>query len=919
MSKPGITLQLEQRVRVDFEMETGNVAETITVTSAAQQITEAYTSERGQVIENKQIVELPLNGREYTHLLRLTPGAIDYRTNNNSTTPDSSRPRITFGNISSVYNRYLLDGASNTDIHDSQAAISPSIEAIQEFNVKGNHYNAEYGGGGGIVNVTIKSGGNDFHGALFEFLRNDKLDARPFFSPTRSPFRFNQFGGVVSGPVHLPRFGEGGPAFISGRDRTFFLFNYEGLRARNPSDRRLRVPTLAERNGNFSALTYQLYDPFNTNTAGARLPFAGNIIPRARWNQFAAPILDFYPLPNQELNARNENYFAAARNQTDADQITLRIDHRFSDRLTLFGRYSKTRRDETTGESFLGAGGNLATTDGTQGVFGLTGVITPNVVSETRFGVTNFTYTPEQNTRLDTNFDQELGFPFAAQINPVEFGFPSINATGFTGLGTPRFRAFGPNLGFNINQSITYTRGNHTFKFGGNHERNRAETRFFVARTWSFNGSFTSLVSGGRFTTPGSSFADFLLGTPQQIIYGPALPGVGRTENTLKTSDYAFYVQDDWRVNRRLTINYGLRYDLNLPPIEENDRTIIGGITPDGRVNYPAGLQIDDTLLPTQFPTQLTIEGRVVPAGRYFNRVDRRRIWDLDANNFQPRLGAAILPFGNERTVIRLSGGLFNARNSGKLGFTAGLGAPFFIQQIDQQDQTGRPGNLRLGELPAAQFSPSGIFQYNVIPLDNPDPFIQSWTGSIQRELPGQLLLELSYLGNRAYHVSSTLQLNVRKVPGAENGTGCPAPAPSRARSRAPTRTSPRIARAGLSVTQTTTAAASSWNAASQTASRSSPASRIARESIMESSSLAMTSTARKVRAWAPTTCSICALSEGVQLTTPNGASPPIISTTCRSAPVSGSSVRAIASLGVWSPAGSSRDSSPSRAASTSP
>ncbi|MGH9842545.1 MAG: hypothetical protein ACREEM_27705 [Blastocatellia bacterium] len=182
--------------------------------------------------------------------------------------------------------------------------------------------------------------------------------------------------------------------------------------------------------------------------------------------------------------------------------------------------------------------------------------------------------------------------------------------------------------------------------------------------------------------------------------------------------------------------------------------------------------------MPTQFPTARVVDGVNLPAGAYFNRVDRERLWDVDWNNFQPRLGLAFLPFGNEKTVIRASGGLFNGRNSGKLGFTAGLGAPFFIQQIERQDQTGRPGILRLGELPAASFTTAGTFQYNVVPLDNPDPFIQSWTLSIQRELPGQLLFEASYLGNRAYHVSSTAQFNVRRVPGAATGLGCPAPCP---------------------------------------------------------------------------------------------------------------------------------------------
>jgi hypothetical protein len=770
IEKRDIVLQLEQRASVDFVLEVGQAADSITVTGEAP-VTEAYASERGQVIENTEIRELPLNGRNFTHLMRLTPGVIHYAGNNVATTPDDTRPRISFGNVSSVYNRYLLDGASNTDFHDSQTVINPSIEAIQEFNIKGSFYNAEYGGGGGIVNATVKSGGNQLHGALFEFLRNDKLDARPFFSPSRSAFRYNQFGGVVSGPVWIPK-------AYRGTNRTFFLFNYEGLRVRTPSDRFLRVPTAEEKAGNFSSLAYQLYDPATLTATGQRTPYAGNVVPRQRWSPYVERILTFWPEANLPLNTRNQNYFVAARNTTDANQNTVRIDHRFNDRWSLFGRFSQSKRDEVTAESFLGAGGNLNVTDGKQLAIGLTRMLSAHAISETRLGFARFTYVPEQNTRLDRNFDQELGFPYASQIQAVEYGFPTISPSGYTALGTPRYRAFGPNHSWNLNQSVTLSRGAHTFKFGGSWDTFRAETRFFVARTWSFNGSYTALVSGGRFTTAGSSFADFLLGAPQAITFGPTLPGVGRTANTILATSYGFFFQDDWRVSPRLTINYGLRYELNRPPMEADNRTLIGSFSADGKVSYSKDLGVDDQYLPTQFANPVTVDGRVVPAGVYFNRVDRRTLWDMDANNFQPRLGLAFLPFGNERTVIRASGGLFNGRNSGKLGYTAGLGAPFFIQQSERPDQTLPPGSRKLGELPAAQFTPSGVFQYNMVPTENPDPIIQSWTFGVQRQLPGRLLLEASYLGNRSYHITTTRMFNVRHVPGAETGVGCPAPCP---------------------------------------------------------------------------------------------------------------------------------------------
>ncbi len=764
--KTGIVLLLEQKVRVDFVLEVGAVTETVTVQETLP-LVDAYTTERNLVIDSKKIVELPLLGRNFTALLRLTPSVVDRSYIGGA----EGFPPYTFNGARPYTNRFLLDGANILDSFDGRTVINPSVDAIQEFTVKTNQYSAEYGGGGGIVNATIKSGTNEFHGSAYEFLRNDKLNARPFFAPRRALLRYNQFGGLLGGPVLIPK-------LYNGKDRTFFLVNYEGIRNPSPSIRLLRVPSALERQGNFSELGFPLYDPITLDGQGQRTPFSGNTIPRSRWNPFVEKLLTFYPEPNMPLNERNQNYVTTRSNTSSTDQLTVRIDQRISGTWNLFGRYSRSVNNAVSPENFPGSGGNLSGVEGHNAVGGLTSVLSPGVISELRFGYTS------RNDRLSLpvdksrNFDKELGFPFADTLKPFDFAFPRTGITNMTGLGGPDTITFGPNQTWYLSEGLTLLRGSHSIKTGFVVDHYNQATQIVFNRQWSFNGNFTALVSGGRFATRGYAFADFLLGFPFQTFHGPVLPGIGREVSLMTVTNYAGYIQDDWKVSRRLTVNLGLRYELNRPPVEDNDRTVVSEITPQGIIHYPKALNIDDRFLTPQIFTPRTVDGVLVQPGKYFGRLDTRQVWDTDKNNFQPRIGFAFRPFGTDNTAIRAAYGIYNGRHVGRLAFTGGLGAPFRIYTETRQDQTIPPGNLRLGELPAVEFTPEGIFTFNVVTRNNPDPFIQQWNFSVQQQLGKDMKVEVAYLGNRADRINVWRIANIRQVPGAREGTGCPAPCP---------------------------------------------------------------------------------------------------------------------------------------------
>ena len=564
----GLLLRVDQDANVTATLQPGEVRETIEVTSVMP-LLESSSSAVGQVVENKKIMEMPLNGRN-VFALGLLAG---------NTTPmfgmGSNLPFIGGGGRFSS-NEVLIDGIDNNTTQNAGAvgrsgsAYTPSVDAVQEFKVKTNNFSAEFGHSAGtVVAATIKSGSNQFHGALFEFLRNDKLDATNFFTNAagqrKGKFRQNQFGAAGGGRIW--------------RDHTFFFADYEGTRIKQQSGSSiLDVPPADFREGDFTRYANIIYDPAarRVGPAGSVIstPFANNRIPRDRMNAASVATTQLVPLPNfGAAGALSRNYFRLRPNQFRGDRGDLRIDHRLTQSNSLYARYSLWNQRQPIPGSFEGfIGGGARRIDFSRSsVLADTHVFSPAVVNEFRFGFT-------RHNGSDIG-DAPSGVPFANANRIATFpfpdqGFPSIVFAFSGGIsGSQQFASWGGGTSnynientFHWSDNLNITRGSHTLKIGGDIRRNRYE----VLKGAPFYGE---TIYGSIFTSStdragsGAPLADFLMGYISTI-QGTQMLDWGRHRWIYS----GIYFQDDWKVSRRLTLNLGLRYELFTQPVDARDR-----------------------------------------------------------------------------------------------------------------------------------------------------------------------------------------------------------------------------------------------------------------------------------------------------------------------------------------------------------
>jgi hypothetical protein len=565
----GLQLRVDQDMNLTIALEPGDVVETVEVT-AATPLLESSSSSIGQVIENKKIVELPLNGRN-PFALGLLAG------NTNPVMGMGTNMPFVGGGGRFGNNEVLLDGVDNNTIQNRGAvgragiAYTPSVDAVQEFKVKTNNFSAEFGKSAGtVVSATIKSGSNDFHGSIFEFLRNEKLDANNFFTNAagrpKAQFRQNQFGGAAGGRIL--------------RDRTFFFADYEGTRRSTAaSSSILDVPTMQMRQGDFSALQAVVHDPgtrrVGPNGTVIANPFPEQRLPSSRINATSAAIAGLVPAPNFGASgAQNRNYFRQAPHTYDLDRWDVRIDHRLSAANTLYGRFSSASEAEPIPGRFEGGfigGGSTFSNETRHAVLNDTHLFGSNIVNEFRFG-----YSRHNDGQLG---DAPSGVGFAQQNRFALFPFPSLGFPGinfnFSGQisGATPFSSWGggsSNLNientFQWADNVNIMAGNHTLKFGGDVRRYRYE----VLKGSPFFGEY---VFGSILTSssdrPGSGFplADFLLGYPSSLS-GTQMLDWGRHRWIYA----APYFQDDWKVTPGVTLNLGIRYDLFTQAVDARDR-----------------------------------------------------------------------------------------------------------------------------------------------------------------------------------------------------------------------------------------------------------------------------------------------------------------------------------------------------------
>lgn len=715
--RKGVTLKIQDEVRLELTLELGATADQITVTADAGllQTTEAS---RGQVIENKKIVDLPLNGRDYLQLALLTAGT-------NVPPPGSRFQGFSAGGFRVSHNNYLLDGMDNNS--NQQAAqgrspqvISPSVDAVQEFKVQTTNYSAEFGRNvGGVVNVVIKSGGNEIHGGVFHFVRNEAFNARNFFQApeTKIPvFRRNQFGGFIGGPMV--------------KNKTFFFVDYEGTKEFTADTAFSTVPTGAERRGDFTNSFFnnqptQIFDPGTYNaTTRARLPFANRTIPANRIDPVAAKVSSFGVEPNRAgiIN----NYFSNPRSNANTHKGDVRIDHTINIANTVYFRYSQQDylvqpESNLPGPAFGAGDPAFNHNEPLSGVLSHGHIFTPNLFNTLKVSYTRLL--TNRGSPLDRNLNSEIGLRGANTTLP---GFALFTINGYSPFGPPANNPqFSDSQTRQLTNDLLWTRGKHTVKVGGNFMFIQSPhlQAFQSNGTFTFNGNFTRQSSNN---TLGNAFADFLLGIP----FNSQLSGVAQGNQRRRI--HGGYLQDDYKVSNRLTLNVGLRWEYVGAWFEKYDRYS----------NY----DID--------ASRTRPELRLAKGGGIADRSTLRP----DFNNFAPRVGAAYRL--NKRTVIRSGYGIYYGGVDHIGDRYLHASAPYFYQSGFNTDSISPTILLRDGFPDGA--TTSGVTNLQTISQDrtNRTPYSQQWNFTVQRELGKDLALELGYAGTKGSRLLQRFDAN---------------------------------------------------------------------------------------------------------------------------------------------------------------
>jgi len=744
-----IELQVDQTGRVDLRMEVGAVTESVIVEASAPLVS-SETSSVGQVISSNQIVSLPLRGRTFFELAQLAPGVLprspsSFVANRRPMPGGLNAPAFHVAGARESSNGYIIDGVNAQDPHYLTPSIFPSVDAIQEFKLQTSAYAAEFGRYAAQINATTRSGTNEFHGVLYEFFRNEKLDAANFFDNfagrRKPPLRYNQFGATLGGPVTIPK-------LYSGKNRTFFFLNYEATRVRNGRTAQLSVPTADQRGGDFSNIGFRnnraIYDPATTraNPAGAgilRDQFPGNRIPATRFTPFARAVLDLYPLPSSNVSTGN-NYFTTLSDVSDNNQGMARLDHRFNDRFNLFFRYSIFDGMEAAPSPII-QGGRSTEVRTHNMAFNLITVFSPKLLNELRLGYNRPVYLILQQGAFQTDYARNLGLSNLL-TDPVGWGVPQINPTGFSGIGSDSNPTTQVSNVYQLVNHFSFTGSSHSVKFGTDLRKTNYNDRSErnVRGTFGFTGAMTA--DPARASTTGVSIADLLLGLP--------LTATGSNTSlagNFNGFSYAFFAQDDWRVSKRLTLNAGVRYDLNTRYTDVQNRlTVFDGTVTGGRLLIAGSSK-------AFVPGRGVIDGPATPRG----------LIGTDTNNWAPRVGFAIRPFGTGRTVVRGGYGIFFETVELQDLRTFVRNPPFGAVtdvRSDPNANSSSPAVLRIGELFPATGSLSARPSAFSPTFDYPDPNYQQWNFGIEHEVIRNTVIEVSYIGSKGTNLVQRLNVN---------------------------------------------------------------------------------------------------------------------------------------------------------------
>lgn len=740
-----VQVTVGEAVSVDLTLSVGAVTTQVQVTAAAP-LLQTGSGSLSQVISSNQIGNMPLNGRNFTELARLAPGTVLLPPTGNT---EAVRPEVQNGNdISGVagnYTTFLLDGVDITEEHQGGTWIVTPLDALQEFTVQQSNYSAEDPGAGPAFNTTTKSGTNRFHGDVYEYIRNDDFDARNFFATRTEPFKQNQFGGALGGPIQ--------------KNKMFFFGAYEGQTQRQGLVSVAIVPTAAQRNGNFSAPGLnKIYNPLTTTATGARTQFPGNVIPSTMLSQQAIFFNKYIPLPNFP----DGTYHFTPVQGYNYTRLMFRVDRQFTEATRFFIRYSQNNNSEDNGlvnpvTAFPALGKTPLSGDAYDGVIALTSALTPNLVEQMRLGAMFGDYRSTAYFQgQGASLMQQAGIlGIAALQNPATSSIPQFAFSGYTGFsgmaydGRPKFQ---DRWAYDLNDNLTWVKGRHTLKFGV-----RVYFRkilFTDSRTqngaFNYNGVMTQDPSAPSGT--GDAFADWMLGYPSSVTRSnPATwwGGYGWS--------YAPFAQDDWNVTPRLTLNLGLRYERTpwLTPFRGQGATFVPGqakpiivSSSTDQINLraqpaaPLGFKLYGNLMQTTHQAGLPIT-----------------VTSNDNVQFGPRLGFAWRT-PSSKIVIRGGYGIFFApeRTDNQLNFNY---LPYDLSETINALINVVPTRTTADFFQGQSFG-SGISAASWSPLPVHDKFnsYDHWNFGVENQLTRNTVLGITYVGTRGQHIVGTLNIN---------------------------------------------------------------------------------------------------------------------------------------------------------------
>jgi len=740
-TQSGLTLAVQQQATINVELRVGDVATVVEVASEAPLLNTTISS-LGQVIENRYIISLPNIGRDSLALAYLTPGVVGSagRRGDTNTNFVANGARNSTSDV-------LVDGVTVTTVEQNSGITDlkykPSVDAVQEFKMQTNFFPAEYGQtGGAVINMVTKSGTNDFHGTAFYFFRHSDLNANSWFSNRAGRqipyFRRDQFGGVLGGPIK--------------KDKTFFFTTYQYTGSKNPNSATSTWPTLDQLSGDFSKTfqsdgrLIQIFNPHDTfvnaNNVVERRPFVGNLIPRALWDPVAVRAMAFFPKPNQVSNpvTNTNNWFNEAIDRSTGHQMDFKGDHNFTEKMRVTGRWSHGRSNGNPPNLFgeknpANTYNNGPSATRTQSaVADFTRTQSATTLWTLRYGYVYSSYFRNPFVPFDLT---ELGLPAYMKGNATHLVFPTFAPDGYTDIGTEGYLVMDRQEGVHqFSGAVIKSVGGHNLKFGGEFRQYFLDylQPGYPSGQFSFSAQATRRLTNVGDNYQGNGFASMLIGWPSggQFHIDPKV--------FTRSRYMGYYLQDDWKVTRKLTLNLGLRYEFDIPRWEKQNRMSYWDL------NAPAPIQVPG----------YNLRG-------VFRFVDdkQRSPFQGDYNNWSPRLGFAyaldsktairggwgLLYQLSRATVFGHTGAAFNVNSTPT--FTLDSNATLYAK-LNNPYPNGMllPPGSSLGDRTFL-----GLGAGTIVPQYNRNPEYYSWNLSVQRELPWQSVLEVNYTGSRGAHL----------------------------------------------------------------------------------------------------------------------------------------------------------------------